>query len=115
MNISASQSQLLRQLNIKPLQARAVFFPESVSQTDTPITDAVKLRQPDDCLLSTDIKHLLAQTVISDWLVDPGTSQCMLSENGSVLLTPELNALQQPALKQQLWALLQQQLTDHAD
>ncbi|WP_213997588.1 hypothetical protein [Arsukibacterium sp.] len=115
MNISASQAQLLRQLNIKPLQVRSTFFPQSVNQSETETSGSAQLLQPEDSLLSSDIKHLLIQTAVTEWLIDPAASECTLTDNGSVLVTPVLAELQQPALKRQLWLLLQQQLTDHAD
>ncbi|MDX1536679.1 hypothetical protein [Arsukibacterium sp.] len=115
MNISASQAQLLRQLNIKPLQRRDCFFAGSPDQTATLAADTATLLQPEDGLLSRDIRQLLAQTSISDWLLNPAASQSVLTENGSVLVTPILNTLQHPAAKQQLWALLQQQLVNDAD
>ncbi|SNY46649.1 hypothetical protein SAMN06297280_1142 [Arsukibacterium tuosuense] len=115
MNISASQAQLLRQLNIKPLHARSSFFPESANHAAIETSDTAQLLQPDECLLSSDIKHLLAQTAVSEWLLDPASSQCALNDNGSLLVTPSLTALQQAAIKRQLWALLQQHLADDAD
>ena len=115
MNISASQTQLLRQLNIKLLQARSSFFPESVNQAATETSDTGQLLQPDDCLLSSDIKHLLAQTTVSEWLLDAASRECTLKDNGSLLITPALDAIQQPVLKRQLWELLQTQLADNAN
>ncbi|KKO45542.1 hypothetical protein WG68_09130 [Arsukibacterium ikkense] len=115
MKISASQTQLLRQLNIKPLQARAAFFPELVVQPEHLPTATAQLLQPDDCLLCNDIKLMLGQTAISNWLLDPAANQCVLTDNESVLITPDLTALQQAELKRQLWTLLQQQLSDHVD
>jgi hypothetical protein len=115
MNISASQAQLLRQLNIKPLQPRSSFFPGSDNQVATESSDTAQLLQPQDSVLSRDIRQLLTHTAISDWLLDPAVSQSVLIENGSVLVTPILSTLKQPAAKQQLWALLLQQLADDAD
>ncbi|MDX1677120.1 hypothetical protein [Arsukibacterium sp.] len=115
MNISASKAQLLRQLNIKPLQSRECFYSGSAAGAQCHDSAAATLLHPEQSLLSRDIRQLLAQTVISDWLLDPAASQCVLTDNGNVLLTPTLSTLQHPAAKQQLWALLQQQLVDDAD
>ena len=116
MNISVSQSQLLRQLNIRPLQARSGFF----NQLDTSAanltiaSDTVGLLQPEATVLSSDIKLLLTQSVITDWQIDPDATQCQLTNN-NILITPTLATLQQPCLKQQLWLLLQPLLADDAD
>ncbi|MBV2128883.1 hypothetical protein [Arsukibacterium indicum] len=115
MKISASQAQLLRQLNIKPLQSRSVFTPESIAQHNDLTSEHAKLLQPEDTILSRDIRKLLSETLISDWLLDPAGSDCAVAENGNLLITPVLTSLQNPKAKKQLWALLQQQLADDAD
>ena len=121
MNISANQAQLLRQLNIKPLQSRSLFSPEcsahseSSFQLEAITAEQATLLQPDDNLFSSDVRKQLAQTAINNWLIDPTANKCTLAENGSMLITPGMTSLQHPSAKQQLWALLQQQLADNAD
>ena len=114
MNISASQSQLLRQLNIKPLQARSGFFTHNTSSENlTSVSDTAGLLQQEATVLSADITLLLRQSVVTDWHIDPDATQCQLNNN--ILITPALTALQQPGLKQQLWILLQPLLVNDVD
>ncbi|MAD74320.1 MAG: hypothetical protein CML20_05920 [Rheinheimera sp.] len=117
MNISASQAQLLRQLNIRPLQARAGFFPDALvnSHCDPSSSANAALQQPPSSVLTNDIKRMLSQAAITDWQLDPAASACQLANNSTSLITPVLALLQQPELKQQLWLLLQPLLADDAD
>ena len=118
MNISASQSQLLRQLNIRSLQPRAGFFPEALINTHCApdnSNDIVALQHPPNSVLTDDIKRMLTLTAITDWQLDPAASVCSLTNNNTSLVTPVLALLQQAALKKQLWILLQPLLVDDAD
>jgi hypothetical protein len=115
MKITLNQSQLLKQLNIRPLYCRPAFIVQSISQPDNIAKDSAQLPEPQNVLLSHDISLLLAQSTIINWLIDPATQQCRFEQNNSVLITPDLVFLKQPELKQQLWALVQQQLTDNAN
>jgi hypothetical protein len=115
MNISENQSQLLRQLTIKPLQARSGFFSESLTRSPTFDANTAELFEPENTVLSTDIKLLLAQTVIRHWLLDPKATSCYLANDNTLLITPLLTTLQQPAIKQQLWIVLQPLQVNDAD
>jgi hypothetical protein len=115
MKITSNQSQLLKQLNIRPLQSRPAFFVQSISQPDTIATDPARIPEPHNALLSHDISLLLAQSSIKNWLIDPATEHCRFEHNNSLLITPNLVFLKQPELKQQLWALVQHQLADNAN
>ncbi|WP_333607383.1 hypothetical protein, partial [Arsukibacterium sp.] len=115
MNISASQSQLLRQLNIKPLHARDDFFPNHTTNNNDLASSPTELLLPQQSVLSDDINCLLATSSVSGWLLDPAANECRLSADNELLITPILEKLKQTELKRQLWLLLQPLLIEYVD
>ncbi|MDX3773308.1 hypothetical protein QE250_04185 [Chromatiaceae bacterium AAb-1] len=103
MKFSSAQLQLLSRLNIEPLALYSDFVAEESGHIPATTVIDPDLNHP----LAQDISLLLQELQPSFiWQLDIAADNCRL--DGPVLFTPDLQQLQQPSVKKQLWQLLQQ-------
>ena len=116
MKLNTHQQQLLHILNVKTLTLNAEFQQFALTPLQQPALSSNKSEKStaeitEFAVLSSDIRLLLSQlTPELSWQIAPDTSCC--SCEADVLITPELNLLQQSHLKRQLWQLLNPRLHD---